>query len=231
MSIPFVSILGDSISTYEGFQPQGYAVYYQNYYRQINGLTSVYDTWWAKVNQYLHAYVCVDNAYSGSKVTGTEFPCACSKERTESLHTASARPDIILVYIGFNDWGSGEPVWRKWTRQGPWVSFYECYRRMLQQLKGNYPQAKIICATLMKGYVRGESYSSFPERFAGVPFTAYNDAIRKAAKTEQVLLADLAALACPYETLDGTHPTANGHKTLAEAWIKYLEQFQRNGQL
>ena len=71
----FISILGDSISTYQGFQPPGYAVYYQDYYRHVNELNSVYDTWWAKVNQYLRAYICVDNAYSGSKVTGAEFPC------------------------------------------------------------------------------------------------------------------------------------------------------------
>lgn len=54
----FVSILGDSISTYQGYQPPGYAVYYQDYYRYINELNSVYDTWWAKVNQYLRAYIC-----------------------------------------------------------------------------------------------------------------------------------------------------------------------------
>ena len=78
----YVSILGDSISTYQGYGLPGYAVYYQDYYRQVNELTSVYDTWWAKVNQSLHAYICVDNAYSGSKVTGTAFPCACSPERT-----------------------------------------------------------------------------------------------------------------------------------------------------
>lgn len=62
----YVSILGDSISTYQGYGLPGYAVYYQDYYRQVNELTSVYDTWWAKVNQSLHACICVDNAYSGS---------------------------------------------------------------------------------------------------------------------------------------------------------------------
>ena len=71
----YVSILGDSISTYQGYGLPGYAVYYQDYYRQVNELTSVYDTWWAKVNQSLHAYICVDNAYSGSKVAGERhFP-------------------------------------------------------------------------------------------------------------------------------------------------------------
>lgn len=128
----FVSILGDSISTYEGFQLPGYAVFYQDYYRQVNELMSVYDIWWAKVNQYLRAYICVNNAYSGSKVTGTAFPCACSEQRTAVLHTVSDRPDMILIYMGFNDFGAGEPVWGKWYAPEQGTTFYGCYRRMLR---------------------------------------------------------------------------------------------------
>lgn len=225
----FVSILGDSISTYEGFQLPGYAVFYQDYYRQVNELTSVYDIWWAKVNQYLRAYICVNNAYSGSKVTGTAFPCACSEQRTGVLHTVSDRPDMILIYMGFNDFGAGEPVWGKWYAPEQGITFYGCYRRMLRQLKANDPQAKIVCATLMRGFVRGAQSAPFPERFAGVPFEDYNAAIRKAAQREGALLADLAALNWRYETLDGTHPTANGHKTLANAWIKCLAPLLETG--
>lgn len=227
----FVSILGDSISTYQGFQPPGYAVYYQDYYRHVNELNSVYDTWWAKVNQHLRAYICVDNAYSGSKVTGTEFPCACCAQRTGTLHTASARLDIILVYLGFNDFGSGEPVCGPWYAPEKGTCFYSCYRRMLRQVKTNYPQASIICATLMRSYVRGAEGSPFPEKYAGVPFEAYNDAIRRAVLKEGVMLADLAACGSRYETLDGTHPTAKGHMTLASSWVSCLAALQKDGLL
>lgn len=40
-----VSILGDSISTYNGYNPNGYAVYYDEEMQIRNGLKSVYDTW------------------------------------------------------------------------------------------------------------------------------------------------------------------------------------------
>ena len=50
-----VSVLGDSISTYEGYIPANYKLYYDEDRQKINGLISVYDTWWAKVNQYLKA--------------------------------------------------------------------------------------------------------------------------------------------------------------------------------
>ena len=68
-NILFVSIVGDSISTYEGYNPDRYKVFYNRTMQMANGLNSVYDTWWAKVNQSLHAYLCVNNSYSGSKVT------------------------------------------------------------------------------------------------------------------------------------------------------------------
>ena len=55
-----VSIVGDSISTFEGFNPPGYAVFYDKEMIERNGLRTVYDTWWAKVNQALHAFLCVN---------------------------------------------------------------------------------------------------------------------------------------------------------------------------
>ena len=50
-----VSILGDSISTFEGYNPLGYSVFYDQEMQNKNGLKTVYDTWWAKVNQALGA--------------------------------------------------------------------------------------------------------------------------------------------------------------------------------
>ena len=82
-----VSFLGDSISTYSGFNPKGYAVFYDEEMQRCNGLNSVYDTWWAKVNLALHAYLCVNNSYSGSRVSGVEFPAGCCSERIMHLHT------------------------------------------------------------------------------------------------------------------------------------------------
>ena len=110
----FVSIIGDSISTYKGFNPTGYSVFYDEYNIQKNGMATVYDTWWAKVNQFLHAYICVNNSYSGSKVSGNTFPSANCDERTSLLHTAQHLPDLILIYIGFNDFGNGIKIPKKY---------------------------------------------------------------------------------------------------------------------
>ena len=65
----FVSIVGDSISTYEGYNPDRYKVFYNRTMQMANGLNSAVERCVAKVNQSLHAYLCVNNSYSGSKVT------------------------------------------------------------------------------------------------------------------------------------------------------------------
>ena len=109
-NVKYVSIVGDSISTYEGYNPKGYSVFYDEYMQKQNGLKSVYDTWWAKVNQALHAYLCVNNSYSGSKVSGKSFPSGWSDERLLNLNTEKYSPDIILVYLGTNDYGYGVKI-------------------------------------------------------------------------------------------------------------------------
>ena len=43
------SILGDSISTFDGCNPDGFAVYYQGERCEQTGVTSSADTWWSQV--------------------------------------------------------------------------------------------------------------------------------------------------------------------------------------
>lgn len=218
----FVSIIGDSISTYTGFNPQGYSVFYDDYNSFRNGMSSVYDTWWAKVNQFLHACICVNNSYSGSKVTGENFPSANCDERTSLLHTDLYRPDLILIYIGFNDFGNGIKITSNQSDGAS--SFFEAYYNMLRKIKKHYPESRIICGTLMEGFIRGNYNWVFPHKCAGISIYEYNAAIKIAVKLSGVELADLASLNMHYETLDGTHPTKMGHDTIAQAWIHYLKQ-------
>ena len=222
-----VSIIGDSISTYEHYNPPDYAVFYDKEKQALNGMTSVYDTWWAKVNQALHAYLCVNNSYSGSKVTGNSFPAGSSIERISNLATAECTPDIILLYIGFNDFGNGIKISRQKSglfRKADLSYFEEAYKLMIDRIKKLYPKAIVICGTLLRSKLRYDPNWEFPEKYAGIPFEKYNNAIRKIAKKEKVFLADVSTYEDRYETLDGSHPTAEGHKTIADAWIKSLAE-------
>ncbi|MBR1742490.1 MAG: SGNH/GDSL hydrolase family protein, partial [Lachnospiraceae bacterium] len=189
-------------------------------------LRSVYDTWWGIVNKTIHAFLCVNNSYSGSRVTGQGFPAAASMERVTNLHTGDYSPDLVLVYIGFNDFGKGLRVNKKGMSvlSHKEASFSEAYRQMIISIKKNYPRAKIICGTLMRTKIKAHENWIFPETYAGVPFEDYNVAIRKVCKKQNCYLVDLAALGTSYESLDGSHPTAEGHATIAWAWLQCLQK-------
>ena len=76
-----ISIMGDSISTYEGYNPPHYHVYYTLQMAKANGLQSVKDTWWQQVIDGLGGELCVNNSYSGSVVAGMGVKPACSEQR------------------------------------------------------------------------------------------------------------------------------------------------------
>lgn len=218
-----ISIIGDSISTYYGFVPDGYKVYYNEEMVLENQLTGVDDTWWRIVCKHLGAEICVNNSYSGSRVSGNGFPCASSDERTSSLHTDNAAPDLILLYIGANDFGHGIGV-----KENPFFYdediFYDTYKEMLQKIMRNYPDSQIVCATFMKSSVKDNPEWEYPRSKTGISLEEYNEAIREIANNVGVLVADLEALNTPYETLDTLHPTKKGHKTIAHAWITELNR-------
>lgn len=213
-----ISILGDSISTYVGYGPHGYPVYYRDDRLYDNEIESVDDTWWKQVIDALGGELCVNNSYSGSCVAGAFEASGCSKVRCSNLHDESS-PDIILIYMGTNDRGfeveigMGAPCDIK--------KFFGAYRTMLRQIKNKYPSAKIVCATLLMGYMKDDQSLSH-DRFIRED-SRYNEAIRLAVKEEDCLLADLALSGGRYETLDYCHPTKKGHSTIAKLWLENLK--------
>lgn len=211
-----ISLLGDSISTYPGYQPDRY-VYYRGERLSDNGLESEKDTWWMQVVEALGGELCVNNSVSGSTVAGAFFPSACSDERCSALGTKEA-PDVILIYMGTNDRGLAVPLGTEEPKNPN--GFYGAYRFMLQKINKNYPAAKIVCATLPMGCLRGQPMPEFDRVMR--KGMRYSDAIAKAAAEEGCILADIAAFGKRYETLDFCHPTREGHKTLAELWLQAI---------
>lgn len=217
-----VSVLGDSISTFEGYNPEDYAVYYDKYMQDWNGLRNVEDTWWARVIRSLHARLCVNNSYSGSRVTGETFPAGASEERLRNLGTEENGPDLILIYMGLNDFAGGIDLVSSLDSFG----FEDSYDIMLKTIKRNYPSAKIVCGTLMPAVVKDRSGLEVSENAAGIGLEEYNETIRLMAQENDCYLADLARGTEKCETLDGFHPTARGHETIAGKWISCLNNLE-----
>lgn len=218
-----VSVLGDSISTFENCVPQGYKVFYEGERKKINGLKSVDDMWWSGVLKEMKAKLCVNNSYSGSRVSGMGFPAANSLVRIENLRTAENIPDVILAYIGFNDFGYGVRIERRGL-EDDFFSFEYTYDIMLKRMKEMYPDTVIVCGTIMKSRLKENDEWLFPKKFGGDNLIEYNQIIRNVCKKRNCLLADLAVLDRRYETLDTTHPTADGHRTISQAWIDCLKE-------
>lgn len=102
------SVLGDSISTFRGIIPLENRWLYDEEDSYGTGVASVDETWWAKVIADEGGQLLANASFSGSMVEGWGFPAGSSFERARQLLGADGqRPDVVLVYMGINDYGWG----------------------------------------------------------------------------------------------------------------------------
>lgn len=206
------SILGDSISTFAGYTPAE-AVFYDMWTKKEAGVFQPEDTWWMQVINGLGGVLGVNNAYAGSLVSGHMATSGTSGKRLAALG-AKGNPDVILVAMGMNDWAfSVLPE-----------EFQFEYRKMLQDMKQRYPESEIWCATLLRGYMDASHEELFFNSDGCISQKIYSDIIRQVAKEAEVHVADLGRYGVEYETIDGVHPNKAGMKTLAELWLKEMQE-------
>jgi lysophospholipase L1-like esterase len=225
------SVLGDSISTLEGYSEPEYAAFYDTTHKLISGVLMPRDTWWGQVIEHLGGKLLVNNSFSGSTVCRHPLyeiqSYACSDERTSSLHKGDVFPDVIMIYMGINDWGHGFRVFRD-ERFDPVEDnperFLSAYRQMLKKLKANYPEAEIWCFTLPISRCSSKPNFSFPYYYAGRNISEYCDAIRICAHEFNCREIDLYNKAEPYDTLEGFHPTSDGMRSIAAAIINEISE-------
>lgn len=224
------SILGDSVSTLEGFNPKGYNVFYAGENCELSGVNKMADTWWGRVIDFFGGELLVNNSWSGSRVTqlpdsDSLFPSGCSDERTGRLHIRNIMPDIIIVYLGTNDWANGvlfenealEGVWQQYNGD-----FCRAYTTMLRKLKANYPNAEIWCCTLCATFMSSNPSFDFPCVYNGNDINEYNRIIETVAKQYDCKIIDLFSYHIPYDSIDGSHPNTNGMNTLATLMIRSI---------
>ncbi|MBQ3301727.1 MAG: SGNH/GDSL hydrolase family protein [Eggerthellaceae bacterium] len=236
-----ISVYGDSISTFEGYMPDGYATFYRDERLGQTGVLDVGDTWWMKVIDALGGEFLANASWSGSMVEGVGFPAGNCDERVESLSRDGFEPDDVLVYFGTNDygWGSADAQAAGRASATPFVlaesgslppvteaglapadavaRFGVAYFEMVMRIRLRYPAARIWCIGIAPGRVRGAEASTFPRAYRGALFANYNAAIATAADAWGGRFCDLDACGYDYEGVEGTHPTALGMRQLA--WL------------
>ncbi len=206
------SILGDSLSTFEGYTPAGYD-FYDRFTGSETGIKSVEDTWWMQVILAEGGTLGYNNSISGSTVAGDVSLSGTSAARLKSL-AINGIPDVIFLYMGGNDWAySVLPE-----------EFEDAYRRTIASLIRLYPDAEIYCATLMRGKEIDDPRLNFFNIDGCVSPRIYSRIIRDCAEKAGVKVVDLERYGTEYATIDGIHPNKEGMKTIAEHWIKELSR-------
>ena len=223
----YFSILGDSISTLSGYSEPWDAVFYDAVNKREAMIYAPEDTWWGQVIAHLGGKLLVNNSISGSTVvrySSYEAPFyACSDERTSSLATGYRTPDVIMVYIGTNDWGCGARVVPRNSDEEKDLSVFSvAYCAMLEKLKSNYPEAELWCFTPSVSKCSRRDDFEFPYCYRDKHIEEYCSAIRACAEKYGCRLIDLYRPDVPYDTFDGFHPNVYGMRTLSEAVISQL---------
>ena len=228
------SILGDSISTFQGYIPVGY----YDFFPENGRVNAVEDTWWQIVAGDLGLTLCVNGSSSGATVvgdsTGTENPqCACNEFRTGGLAGQEGTcPDRIIVYLGTNDLLEtvrlGDNDGTGAVTAGEIDMFSDAYTLMLDKLQANYPSARIYCCTLLQVGDHGTK-TPYVEFVNGEQLTAadYSEVITRIAGNRGLSVIDLYNCGITIENLDemtsdGVHPTAAGMRQIAAAVKKTL---------
>lgn len=151
-----LSILGDSLSTFEGWIPEGCAVFFPE-----NGkLTDVSEMWWMQLLDETGMELCSNNSSSGSTCVGDslftgEVKYGCSTDRLSLLTGSQGKmPDIIIVYMGTNDLLTGVPIGdndgTRLVEEGEIDNFSDAYTLILDKLSSEYPAAQVYCCGLQQ---------------------------------------------------------------------------------
>lgn len=152
-----VSFLGDSISTYQGYVPSEYAVFYPK-----GDINSVEKTWWYQVCENTGMVLLKNASWSGSTCHGnassiTNAVAGCSDARINDLSDGENNPDIVIILIGINDLGPTDTPIGNWTSNSAIPenstnisTFSEAYALMVSKILTKYPDCRVFCCTLLQ---------------------------------------------------------------------------------
>lgn len=222
-----LSILGDSISTFAGYIPSGNSTYYP-----ADTVQSVTDTWWKKLMDALGMSLEVNNSWSGSRVTttGGDASAGCMT-RCQNLGNS---PDVIIIYMGINDFINEVPLGTYDGRSAipsSTVTFREAYGIMLDKVLTAYKKAEVYVATLPM--CERNADVGFPEiNDSGVALDVFNEAIRELADAFGVKVLEHNKCGMTYQNMsvynpNNLHPNKFGHSLLANNDIEQMDNFVR----
>lgn len=250
-----ISILGDSISTFENVSCADAALTTNStiknnrlfYTDGILGV-SLNDTWWMQITEQLGGEILVNNSYSNSSVYD---PISNDKsqgylDRCVNLHdntgeNSGEEPDIIIVYIGINDFSYNKDCLGTYreidfttlikeengaTTYAAPTTTCEAYAIMLHKIKERYKDSEIFCFNLpAKSNMSSDDYNKFK---------SYNKSIERLCDKFGCNLVDLFSTIDSNNSdvshmlyYDGVHPNKNGMDAITNAFIDSFYKYSK----
>ena len=150
-----ISIQGDSISTFAGTITDGNATYYSASHKFVNSIDA---TWWGLLINECRMRLIRNDAWSGSRISGTEDNAMCSVARCSNIKHINSTvdtyqygaPEIIVVMAGTNDVSGNVEMG---TANGAVTTYMGAFKTMLANLKSQCRNAKIVVFQLYRGNV------------------------------------------------------------------------------
>lgn len=232
---PSLTIFGDSISTFEGYIPEGFAVFYPH-----NGtVTDVSQTWWMRLLKDTEMELCSNDSSSGSTCTGDSLNndnpgYGCNDYRISMVTGKHGIvPDIIIVYLGTNDLlvsaELGDNDGTRVVEDGEIWYFTDAYTIILDKLATNYPAAQIYCCTLapIGDWGTDSPFVTFTNSL-GLTYEDYSEQIRIIANNKGIPVIDLTDCGIEIDNLhvmtsDGVHLTPDGMECVERAILHSME--------
>ena len=218
------SILGDSISTYGEYLPEGFGTYYPR-----GDVNDVQYTWWKLLESKTGMKMLKNASWSGSRTIGDSQDAtgrvACSDKRIAELADGSTTPDVIIVEIGTNDFGYNSELGEyaygaARPSEGQINTFCDAYSLMLYKIHQAYPFARVYCCTIIPRLLSA-GVSEYVFNDLGLTLSDYSKAIKKIAYGHSCPCIDLELCGLNIYNIGQltvdmlTHPNKSGMELLS----------------
>ena len=211
-----IGLIGDSISTFEGWLPEGYSAYYP---KSSSEIMSVEQTYWYRLIYELMPDAVLDRnlAYSATRVAkiGTDDNYDKNDFVTRVDQVGFDNPDIVIVHGGTNDRRASTPDHVPLGDYGfdlpldqlDRTCFRSAYVCLVRKIMDNHPGVKIIC-------IIGDTLNT--EKYQGLA-----DSIKAICEHYGFTTVNFP---CAIDSADGVHPNSSGAQYMADRIYEVMEQ-------
>lgn len=180
--------------------------------------------------------ICKNFGIGGTRIAKQTVPSPserCDLDFLSRVPDLDEDADIIVVFGGTNDWGSGDAKLGNFESRDTYT-FYGALHTLYTMLTEKYPTSQIVVLTPLHrtGEFGPVVRENMPQANKNIALKEYVNAIRELAEYYSILVLDLYKTSGIQPEIpvikemyipDGLHPNDEGHKLLANRIIKFLE--------